>query len=162
MTASVELITPGCEVLNDHPLVVKEVKDYFHIHSYGGLSRFFEGLSQGQLLGTSCSNRDCPSSGEIWLPPRPACPDCLQSMAWVEAPQTGEVYTHTTVEYPGSNFKLSTPCPLISVSLDGVCTKLMSYMRTGQPEIGLPIEAWFRTENPTNTILDLAWVRAAG
>ena len=79
-------------------------------------------------------------------------------MAWVEAPQQAEIYTHSTVTYPGSHFKLSTPCPLISVSLTGVCTKMMSYLKEGTPEIGMPVRAWFRREDPTYTILDLAWV----
>ena len=156
---TVELVAPGCDVLNPDPMVIKNVKDYFHMHSYGGLTRFFDGLRQGELLGTRCAKADCAET-EIWLPPRAYCPDCLRSMDWVEAPMTGQIYTHTTVEYPGSNFKLSTPCPLISVSLEGVCTKLMSYLKEGEPEIGMQIKAWFRTDNPTNTILDLAWVPA--
>ena len=153
----VELVDSGCEVMNPSPLVIKNVKDYFHIHTYGGLTRFFEGLQESKLLGTRCPNLKCEEN-RIWLPPRVYCPDCLQPMDWVEAPQTGEIFTHTTVEYPGSSFKLSTPCPLISVSLEGVCTKMMSYMKEGKPEIGMKVKAWFRTENPTNTILDLAWV----
>ena len=156
---TVELIGEGCEVLTPSPLVVKNPKDYFHIHSYGGLTPFFEGLVDGKLMGTRCATGTC--GGLIWLPPRGYCPDCLQRMEWVEAPCTGEIYTHTTVEYPGSNFKLSTPCPLITVSMEGVCTKLMSYLKEGKPEIGMRIEAWFRTENPTHTILDLGWVPAS-
>jgi uncharacterized OB-fold protein len=156
---SVELVASGCEALRLAPLVVKNVKDYFHIHTYGGLSRFFEGLRASRLLGTRCPNGACEEH-RIWLPPRAYCPDCLRPMEWVEAPQTGVIFTHTTVEYPGSNFRLSTPCPLISVSLEGVCTKMMSYLKDGRPAIGMPIRAWFRTENPTHTILDLAWVPA--
>ena len=153
----VELIGQACEVLNEKPLVIKNVKDYFHIHSYGGLSKFFMSLREAKLLGTRCANKSCKEKG-IWLPPRVNCPDCLTQMEWVEAPQVGEIYTHTTVEYPGSNFKLSTPCPLISVSLPGVCTKMMSYLKEGKPKIGMKIKAWFRTDKPTNTILDLAWI----
>ena len=65
-------------------------------------------------------------------------------------------YQHLVAQAP---FKLSTPCPLISVEIEGVCTKLMSYLLEGEPEIGMPVRAWFRTDSPTNTILDLAWVR---
>ena len=52
---SVELVAPGCKVLNLSPLVIENVKDYFHIHTYGGLSRFFEGLRTAKLLGTRFS-----------------------------------------------------------------------------------------------------------
>ena len=154
---TVKLTAAGCEIISPHPLVVKNLKEYFHIHSYGGLTPFFEGLRAGRLMGTRCVRADC-AEGRIWLPPRCYCPDCLAPMEWVEAPGHGEIYTHTTVEYPGSNFKLSVPCPLISVAIDGVGTKLMSYLREGRPEIGMRIKAWFNTERPTNTILDLAWV----
>lgn len=154
---SVELVAPGAEALSLSPLVIKIVKDYFHIHTYGGLSPFFEGLRASRLLGTRCTNLACRERG-IWLPPRAYCPDCLRPMEWADAPQTGSIYTHTIVEYPGSNFKLCTPCPLISVSLEGVCTKMMSYLKEGRPAIGMSVRAWFRTAHPTHTILDLAWV----
>ena len=50
--------------------------------------------------------------------------------------------------------------PLISVEIEGVCTKLMSYMKEGKPEFGMKVKAVFETKSPTNTILDLAWVPA--
>ena len=94
----------------------------------------------------------------LWLPPRCECADCWHATEWVEAPTVGKVYTHSTVLYPGAPFRASTPCPLISVEIEGVCTKLMSYLKEGDPEIGMPVKAVFNTENPTNTILDLSWV----
>jgi len=154
---AVELLRGGGEVLNSSPLVIKNPKDYFHIHTYGGLSPFFDGLAGSKLLGTRCANGDCEED-RIWLPPRVHCPDCLEPAEWVEAPRVGTIYTYSTVLYPGSNFRLSTPCPLISVEIEGVCTKLMSYLKEGEPEIGLPIRAVFNTQDPTHTILDLAWV----
>ena len=153
----VELLKEAGEVVSESPLVVKNPKDYFHIHTYGGLSPFFVGLTESRLLGTQCPDPDCEED-RLWLPPRIHCPDCLQPSEWVEAPTTGTIYTYSTVLYPGSNFKLSTPCPLISVELEGVCTKLMSYLKEGEPKIGLPVKAVFNTEQPTHTILDLAWV----
>jgi acetyl-CoA C-acetyltransferase len=56
--------------------------------------------------------------------------------------------------------KLPDGTPLISVELDGVCTKLMSWLKEGRPEIGMPVKAVFNTQHPTNTILDLAWIPA--
>ena len=81
-------------------------------------------------------------------------------MEWVEAPTVGKVYTHTEILYPGAPFRASIPCPLISVEIEGVGTKLMSYMKEGKPKIGMPVKAVFNTDKPTNTILDLAWVPA--
>jgi uncharacterized OB-fold protein len=79
-------------------------------------------------------------------------------MEWVEAPQEGRIYTWSVVKYPGELFKLSVGTALISVDLDGVCTKLMSWLKDGEPEIGMAVKAVFNSENPTNSILDLAWV----
>lgn len=147
------------EVLNDDPLVIKNPKTWYHIHSYGGWGKFFKGLAQGKLLGTKCVNSDC-AENRIWLPPRCECPDCWHNMEWTEAPTTGKVYTWSEVKYPGELFRLPAGTSLISIELDGVCTKFMSYMKEGKPEIGMSVKAVFNTKKPTNTILDVAWLPA--
>ncbi|MFH1108169.1 MAG: OB-fold domain-containing protein [Planctomycetota bacterium] len=154
---TVELNGTIAEPVSQDPLVVKNLKTWFHLHSYGGCSRFFTGLAKGRLPATRCTNSRCAEK-RLWLPPRCECPDCWHPMEWVEAPTVGEIYTHTTVEYPGELFRASPPCPLISVSIEGVCTKMMSYLKEGKPRIGMPVRAVFNTSRPTNTILDLAWV----
>ena len=53
-------------IVRENPLTI------VHHHSYGGLSPFFEGLTQGILQGTFCN---CPEATGIWLPPRVHCPD---------------------------------------------------------------------------------------
>lgn len=151
--------TQPTEVLNDDPLVIKNPKNWFHIHSYGGWGKFFTGLREKKLFATRCTNPDCREK-RLWLPPRCECPDCWHEMEWVESPQQGKVYTHSVVSYPGAPFRLPDGTPLISVELDGVCTKLMSWLKDGTPEMGMPVKAVFNTENPTHTILDLAWVPA--
>jgi len=147
------------EILNEDPLIIKNQKNWHHIHSYGGWGRFFTALHEKKILATRCTNPECEEK-RMWLPPRCECPDCWHEMEWVEAPQTGKVYTHSTILYPGAPFRAGAPCPLISVELEGVCTKLMGYMKEGEPKIGMAIRAVFNTEAPTNTILDLAWVPA--
>lgn len=147
------------EVLQDEPLVIKNAKTWHHAHSYGGWGRFFKGLRESKLLATRCVNPRCGEK-RLWLPPRCECPDCWHDMQWVEAPTVGTIFTHSTVLYPGELFRASTPCPLISVEIEGVCTKLMSYLKEGKPRIGMKVKAVFNTKGPTNTILDLAWVPA--
>ena len=156
---TIELNGTTAEVLNDDPLVIKNKKDWHHIHSYGGWGLFFKGLQKGKLMATRCGNTACGEKS-LWLPPRCECPDCWHETTWVEAPKVGKVYTHSTVLYPGAPFRASIPCPLISVEIEGVCTKLMSYLKEGTPKIGMPVKALFNTAKPTNTILDLAWVPA--
>lgn len=154
---TVELNGTAAEVLNADPLVIKNQKDWYHVHAYGGWGPFFKGLLEEKILATRCTNPDC-SEKRMWLPPRCECPDCWSEMEWIEAPTSGTIYSHSTVLYPGAPFRASVPCPLISVDLEGVCTKLMSYLKAGEPRIGLPIRAVFNTSEPTHTILDLAWV----
>ena len=143
----------------DDVWVVKNPKEIVHNHSYGGLTPFFEGLTQGKILGTFCPN--C-WNGCIWLPPRVDCPDCWEKMEWIEIdPEGAAVYSHSVTNYPGAGFKGTVPCPLISVEIPGVCTKMMSYLSEfadDEPYIGMPIKPVFRTERPTLTILDLSWV----
>ncbi len=152
----VRLHKKGLELLQPEPRVVKIAKDYFHIHTYGGFTPFFAGLLKKKLMATRCANRACKEK-RLFLPPRPHCPDCLLPMKWVAAPLEGTIYTHTTILYPGAPFKLTTPCPLISVELPGVCTRMMSYLKRGTPYIGMKVRAVFNTAKPTHSILDLAF-----
>ncbi len=147
------------EVVNEEPLVIKNPKTWSHFHTYGGWGKFFKGLRQEKILATRCTNSSCAEK-RLWLPPRCECPDCWHAMEWAEAPQQGKIYTWSTCLYPGELFRLPPGTPLISVELEGVGTKLMSYLKEGEPKIGMPIKAVFNTRNPTNTILDLAWVPA--
>lgn len=154
---SVELNGTVATIVSEEPLIIQNPKNWYHAHSYGGWGRFFKGLRQGKLLATRCTNAACAEK-RLWLPPRCECPDCWHAMEWVEAPTVGEIFTHSTVKYPGAPFRASIPCPLISVTIEGVCTKLMSYLKEGTPRMGLAVRAVFNRERPTNTILDLAWV----
>lgn len=157
--------TTPLEVIGRDPLVVRNPKTWSHHHSYGGWGRFFQGLRERKILATRCTNAACAEK-RMWLPPRCQCPDCWHDMEWVEAPREGRIYTWSVVKYPGELFKLPAGTPLISVELDGVCTKLMSWLKPSKgdpaggptPKIGKPVRAVFNTESPTNSILDLAWV----
>lgn len=136
-----------------------------HRHSYGGVTPFFKGLTEGKLLGTQCVDLECADTG-IWLPPRVDCPDCWSKMEWKEVDTSeAKVYTHSTINYPGAGFKAENKSgggvPLIWLEIPGVATNLMSYLSEfgeGEPYIGMRVRPVFRTENPTLSILDLAWV----
>jgi uncharacterized OB-fold protein len=151
--------TQALEVMNQEPMVVRNPKTWSHYHSYGRWGKFFQALQEKKLLATRCTNTACEEN-RLWLPPRPECPDCWHDTEWVEAPQQGKIYTWSIVKYPGELFKLPAGTPLISIELEGVCTKLMSWLKEGEPEIGMPVKAVFNTSKPTNSILDLAWVPA--
>lgn len=149
--------------------VLENKKNIVHMHSYGGLSRFFYYLSEEMLLGTYCRHcafetRLSPHDrvAEVWLPPRVHCPDCWNKMAWCEVnTENARVYSFSVTNFPGAGFRGTVPCSLISLEIPGVCTNMMSYLSEfgeGEPYIGMPVRPVFRTKNPTRTILDLSWV----
>ena len=95
-----------------------------HYHTYGLLTPYFKGLTNGQLLATRCVNPACPISkgnGELWLPPRADCPDCCQPMVWSEIKDPrGYIYTYTYVERGGTGLEIPCPYYQIDVKLEGV------------------------------------------
>ena len=132
-----------------------------HYHTYGLLTPYFKGLTEGRLLGTRCANRACPISrgtGELWLPPRADCPDCHQPMAWDEVKDpSGYIFTYTYVERGGTGLEIECPYYQIDVKIEGVGTIVKSYLVDREPiAIGDRVRARFRTgAEATHTSLDL-------
>ena len=139
--------------------VVKWPRSITHFHTYGLLTPFFQGLTQGKLLATKCTNPQC-SQNSTWLPPRADCPDCYARTQWVEVPTEGVIYTYTMLDYAGIGVELKTPYWQIDVALEGVDTVFKGILLSGKPQIGMKVKAQFRKDNPTHTILDVWWVPA--
>lgn len=151
--------TPLSVFEDDVALVVNFPRSLVHRHTYGKLSPFFRGLKKGKLMATRCVNPECEEK-RLWLPPRADCPDCNQPMEWQEMPQPiiGTIHTYAKVVYAGTGIELETPYYQIDVELPGACTIFKGYLAHGTPVIGNKVKACFRTEQPTNTILDMYWV----
>lgn len=134
-----------------------------HFHTYGLLTPYFKALTEGRLLGTTCTNPRCPISqgrGELWIPPRADCPDCHQPMEWREvADPKGYVYTYTYVERGGTGLEIECPYYQIDVKMEGVCSIVKGYLVDRRPiRIGDKVRARFRTgDQATHTCLDLYW-----
>ncbi len=134
-----------------------------HFHTYGMLTPYFKGLTEGKLLATRCVKAACPISkgrGELWLPPRADCPDCHQPMEWAEiANPRGYIYAYTQVVRGGTGLEIECPYYQIDVKIDGVCTIAKSYLVDRRPiRIGDRVRARFRTgPDATHTCLDLYW-----
>ena len=144
-----------CGVTNPRHLV--------HTHSYGGEHEFFSGIAEGRLTGTRCDNSDCEVGyGSVFMPFRIYCPDCLQRTTSVDltevANRTSTVHSFMITERTGAFNTLEKPIKFINVEFEGVCTILMGYLLRGEPAIGDRVVPIFATEQPTYTILDLAWV----
>ncbi len=54
---------------------------------------FYDFLKEKKIMGTKC--KDC---GEVYLPPRPLCPKCIDSeMEWVELEGKGKLEAFTSI-----------------------------------------------------------------
>ena len=144
--------------------VIEWPRTLVHYHTYGKLTPYFKALGQGKLMATRCTNPGCPISagdGEAWLPPRADCPDCHMPMEWVELsqPVVGTVYSYTHVKRGGAGLEIETPYYQIDVRIDGCCTIPKGYLIDAgkEPAIGMKVTPVFRTKDPTNTSLDIAW-----
>lgn len=133
-----------------------------HLHTYGLLTPYFQGLTEGRLLATKCTNRKCPVKMDepLWLPPRADCPDCHQPMVWeaIKNPM-GYIYSYTYVERGGTGIEIETPYYQIDVKMPGVCTIVKGYLRNRTSiKIGDRVRAGFLTgDEATHTCLDLYW-----
>jgi uncharacterized OB-fold protein len=143
----------------DPATVIEWPRSLTHVHTYGMLSPFFEGLRKGELRATLCPNKNCPEK-RLWIPPRAHCPDCHTEMVWETLPNPviGKIYTFTEVVYAGIGIELSTPYWQVDVELQGLATIPKSYLLYGKPYIGMKVKAEFRTRTPSNTVLDYYWV----
>ena len=138
--------------------VIEWPRSITHIHTYGRLSPFFEGLRKGELRATKCPNPLCEEK-RLWIPPRAHCPDCHTEMIWKTLPNpvVGSIYAFTQVVYAGIGMELSTPYWQVDVEIPGLATIPKSYLLYGEPHIGMKVKAEFR-KKPTNTVLDYYWV----
>lgn len=143
---------------------VTNPRDMTYVHTYGGEAVFFEGLSQGKLYGSRCDNPDCEQTGDVFLPFRIHCPDCLMKNTVVDLTRVGRdtatVHTFMVCERAGAFNTLPRPIKFINVEFEGVSTILMGSLSLGEPAMGLRVRPIFRVVDPTYTILDLSWVPA--
>ena len=155
---------PNDPIRNEHGelMGVTNPRDLTHVHMYGGEAPFFEGLSQGKLLGTRCDNSDCEANGSIFIPFRIHCPDCLVKNNIVDMTDTARkgatVHTFMITERTGAFNTLPKPIRFVNVEFESVPTILMGYLSVGEPEIGMKVVPIFNTSKPSYTILDLSWV----
>jgi hypothetical protein len=109
-------------------------------HSYGKVSRFFEGLLEGKLYGTKC-----PTCGSVYCPPRAHCfnPKCrLEETKWIELPKKGVVHSYTIMAIAWPSMAHLQPLVGAMVRIDGANTCLPMTMRDIDPEkvnIGLRV-----------------------
>ncbi|MDH5449096.1 MAG: Zn-ribbon domain-containing OB-fold protein [Candidatus Bathyarchaeota archaeon] len=126
----------------------------FH-HSYGKVSKFFEGLLEGRLLGTKC-----PKCGLTYCPPRAHCfnPKCrLQETEWIELPKRGTVHSYTIMAIAWPALAHMQPLVGAMVRIEGTNTCLPMLMKDIDPEkvnIDLKVNIHI-AEKPKGDLLDV-------
>ena len=165
MSDRVKLNTQPSEITRDGDFWILHFprlgKEGTHFHTYGQLTPYFKGLTEGKLMATKCVNRGCPISkgkGQMWLPPRADCPDCHQPMVWEQVKDLeGYIYAFTYVERGGTGLEIECPYYQVDVKLPGVCTIAKSYLVDRRPiKIGDKVRVKFRKgSEATNTSLDM-------
>ncbi len=86
--------------------------------------RFWQQLDNGHFTTTQCD--DC---GRLTFPPKPFCPHCWsKNVRWVDAPNTGKVYSYTTIHVAPAAFAHEAPYRVCIADLDGklrIATRLV-------------------------------------
>ena len=163
--------------VTDNPLRVRIPRTAEHIHNYGKISRYFQGLAKHQIFAASCVNSKC-SRKKVYLPPRADCPECWEPTEWKligTDGARGKIATFSVVNYPGAGYEediarvgSKLPSIIVYVEFPGVDTKIMSRLESRDPKevfIEMEVEArfWQNTvprRGATYTCLDLYFVPA--
>lgn len=131
------------EVYSLDPLVIRRPYSINYIHSFGEVSRYFEGLQQKKLYATRC-----PQCNATWLPPRRDCARCGErNIEWFEAPLEGRVHSFSILSYAAEAFWNDLPFVLAYIEFDGIDTVLLTRLANVKPEdvsIGMPVRAKFK------------------
>ncbi len=139
-------------------LIVNRPYDIMYNHSYGRVSKFFQGLLEKKFLGTKC-----PKCEDIFFPPRVHCwrTAChLQETQWLELPQTGILHSFTILGFAATAFLPDLPFVLGYVRVDGSNTLIASRILQVDPldvHPDMNVSARF-IETPKGTPLDFYFV----
>ncbi len=150
---------------NKSPLISEMPYSISYRHSYGEVSKFFIGLSQGKLLATVCRNGEKHRNrGDLlFLPPRADCPECLSEVnEWIDLTDAEfRVYSFTHVYFAGESFLGKVPFTLINIEVvgyDNSYSKLIStlvlddegeiHIDREKVKIGMKVKPKFRKVQP--------------
>jgi len=134
--------------------------DVMYEHSYGLVSRFFEGLIEKKLLGTKC-----PRCGDVFCPPRAHCwrNKCkLTETEWIEMPMRGMLHCFTVLGFAGEAFLADLPFILAYVRVEGANTLIAGRLVGIDPEdveCDMKVEIKF-VDKPAGTPMDIYFVPA--
>ena len=124
-------------------------------HSFGLISKFFQGLVEKKLYGTRC-----PKCGLVYCPPRAHCwrRECrLQETKWIELPLRGTVVTYSIMAFAATPFLKHLPFILTYVRVDGTNASIPMRLTGIKPEevnVGLKVKLNF-VDEPKGDLMDI-------
>jgi len=136
-------------------MIVEKPHGVTYQHSLGLVSKFFEGLLDKELWGTTC-----PECGTTYLPPRAHCwnPRCkVSETVWRMMPMEGEIWTYSVMLFSATAFMEKLPFVLAYVKVDDADTALPMQIKGIRPEdvyIGMRVHLDFIDE-PKGDLMDL-------
>ena len=136
-------------------MLVNRPWDVMYEHSYGLVSKFFEGLMEKKLMGTKC-----PKCGDVFCPPRAHCwrNGCkLAETKWLEMPMQGTLHCFTVLGFAGEAFLSDLPFILAYVRVHGANTMIAGRFVGMDPEDverDMNVNVNF-VEHPTGTPMDI-------
>ena len=139
-------------------MLVNRPWDVMYEHSYGLVSRFFEGLMEKKLLGTKC-----PKCRDVFCPPRAHCwrNKCkLTETEWIDMPMHGILHCFTVLGFAGEAFLSDLPFILAYVRIDGANTMIAGRLIGMDPEdveCDMKVNIKF-VEHPAGNPMDIYFV----
>jgi uncharacterized OB-fold protein len=125
------------------------------------ISRFLDGLKQGQLWGKRCN-----TCGRILLPPRAYCEeDFVPTDEWVRVKDTGTVNTFSISYVNNDASRRKKPILVSVVDIDGASPgmgilHLLGEVEPEKVEVGMKVEAaWKPRLERTGAITDIKYFR---
>jgi len=109
---------------------------------------FYKFVKEKKLMGAKCNK-----CGNIILPPRPMCPNCLsKDLKWTENPLTGKLLTYTVIHVSPQQFQTMAPYAVGIVELENGAhlPGIIKGTPTDQIKIGMDLTLDFE-ETPATT-----------
>ncbi|MDG6934688.1 MAG: Zn-ribbon domain-containing OB-fold protein [Nitrososphaerota archaeon] len=158
---------PGTEIThedlksNRYSFYEYQAKLKYSYTSGVAITRFLEGLKQGEIWG-----RRCVKCGRVVVPPRMYCEFCFRpNDEWVRVKDTGRINTYSICWVNADASRRNTPITIAVVDLDGASPLMgiLHYVDEIAPKkvkIGMRVKAvWKPPEERTGSILDIKYFR---
>lgn len=118
--------------------------EFSYRHSLGKCSKFFIELEHKRLFGS-----ECPKCGQVWMPPRPVCPDDLTITTWKQLSGRGALHSFSVSHARIASFPFETPYVVAYIALDGASTlclyQLRNYGDVDQITLGMRVKVAYST-----------------